>query len=95
MRLGKFKLDSADRKRYVINYQDWLNQNETVIDADFTGSVPGDNFYVDGWLIDPNGYEVIFFVSGGMNNVPYDVTVTITTTLAQIKQDFVTFVVTD
>lgn len=95
MKLGKYRLDSADRKRYVVNYADWLNEGETIVSSDFTGSVPADNFFVDGWFVDPNGVEVIFFVSGGVNGTSYDVTFTTTTTLAQIKQDYVTFVVTD
>lgn len=95
MILGKYKLDSADRKRYVVNYADWLNEGETVVSSVVTGSVEADNFFVDGYLVDPNGVEIIFYVSGGVSGRNYDVTFTTTTTLAQIKQDYVTFVVTD
>lgn len=95
MMLAKFRQDTADRKRYVINYADWLNTGEKVLSTDVTGSVPEDNFYVDGYTVSGDGLEVYFFVSGGSDRESYDVTLTTTTTLGQIKQDYVTFVVTD
>lgn len=95
MKLGNYRLDKDDRKRYVVNYADWLNEGEKVMSSVLGGSVPADNFFVDGYMLDPNGLEIIFYVSGGLGGKSYDVTFTTTTTLAQIKQDYVTFVVTD
>ncbi len=94
MRVGKFRKAPADRKRYVVDYADWLNDNELVETVAATGNVEDDAFYVDGYVVDPNGKEVIFFVSGGVTGAQYDVTINVTTSLQQIKEDFVTFVVT-
>jgi len=94
MRIGKFRKASADRKRYVVDYEDWLNEGETIISVQALGNVPADNFYVDGYVVDAGGLQVVFFVSGGVDAHSYDVTVTIVTSLQQVKEDFVTFVVT-
>lgn len=94
MRVGKFRKVPADRKRYVVNYADWLNEGELITHVDMSGSVPLDNFYVDGYLIDAGAKQIIFYVSGGIAGTEYNVTTTVTTSLQQIKEDYVTFVVT-
>lgn len=94
MRVGKFRKAPADRKRYVVNYADWLNEGELITAILMTGSVPGDSFYVDGYLIDTGAKQIIFYVSGGIAGTEYNVTSTVTTSLQQIKEDYVTFVVT-
>lgn len=94
MRIGKFRKAPADRKRYVVDYKDWLNDNEEISDGVVAGSVPEDGFYVDGFLVDNSNREVIFYVSGGLSGVEYTVTITVDTTLQQTKEDWVTFVVT-
>lgn len=93
MRIGKFRKAPADRKRYVVDYEDWLNDNELVLTVMVTGDVPSDNFFVDGYIVDAGGKEIIFFVSGGVSGEEYVVTTKITTDLGQIKEDWVTFVV--
>lgn len=94
MRIGKFRKAPADRKRYIVDYTDWLNEGETITLVTATGNVAGDNFYVDGYIVNAGGKEVTFYVSGGVSEKSYDVTIKITTSLQQIKEDFVTFVVT-
>lgn len=95
MKLNKFRKGPADSKRYVVDYSDWLNDNETVLSVTVVGSVPVDNFYVASFTVDIGGLQVIFYISGGVSGKSYDVTITATTSLAQVKQDTVTFVVTD
>lgn len=95
MRVGKFRKDPADRKRYVVDYIDWMDETELLSSVQMTGNVPADNFYVDGFVLSEDQKEVIFYVSGGVNGKNYDVYITIETSLQQIKEDFVTFVVTD
>lgn len=94
MRLQKFRKGPADRKRYVIDYADWLNEDEEVTLIEMWGNVPDDNFYVDGYVVDSGGKQVIFYVSGGLTDVSYNVFSKITTSLQQVKEDYVTFVVT-
>lgn len=94
MKIGKFRKLSADRKRYVVEYRDWMNEGETIEFVSVTGSVEEDDFYVDGYTISEDSKEVIFFVSGGVPKTEYDVSVEIQTSFNQIKVDTVTFVVT-
>jgi hypothetical protein len=91
--IAKFKKVPADRKRYVVDYADWVNENERISGVTFEGNVPADNFYVDAYTIDGTGLQVIFYISGGLSGYSYDVTVTSTTSLAQVKQDTIRFVV--
>lgn len=94
MRLNKFRQAPADRKRYVVNYADWLNAGENINGITMSGSVPADSFVIDGYVIDAGYQQVIFYVSGGVSGTSYDVSITVTTSLAQTKQDWITFVVT-
>lgn len=96
-RIGKFRKGPDDRKRYVIDYADWLSENETISTVTMEGNIPADNFFIDGYVVNVSGgsKEVIFFVSGGLPGKEYNATVTINTSLTQTKEDFVTFVVTD
>lgn len=93
-RLQKFRKAPADRKRYVVDYTDWLNENETVTVVTMSGNVAGDNFYIDGYVVDTGGKQIVFYVSGGLSGVEYNVYMTVTTSMQQIKEDYVTFVVT-
>lgn len=95
MRVGKFRKGPDDRKRYIVDYADWLNESETVSTVTCTGNVDADGFFVDGYLVAAGGKEIIFYVSGGITGREYNVSVTIGTSLLQIKEDYITFVVTD
>lgn len=96
-RIGKFRKGQDDRKRYVIDYADWLNETEIINTVTMQGNVEDDNFFIDGYVVNvtDGSKEVIFFVSGGLPGKEYDATVTINTSLTQTKEDFITFVVTD
>jgi hypothetical protein len=89
MRVGRFKKGSADRKRYVVDYVDWLDVDETVTLVTSAGNNIGDEFYIDGVLINTGGKEVIFYASGGVVGTKYTVTITATTSMGQVKQDTV------
>jgi hypothetical protein len=93
MRIGKFRKAPADRKRIVVDYADWLNENENLTAVAATGNVAPDDFYVDGYVVDTGLKSVIFYVSGGLAGLEYDVTIEVTTSLQQTKQDWITFVV--
>lgn len=92
MRIGKFRKAPADRKRYVVNYLDWLNETENLLSVTMQGNVPEDAFYVDGYVIN-NNKEVIFYVSGGLSGVSYEVSIKVTTSMQQTKEDTITFAV--
>jgi hypothetical protein len=94
MRIGNFRKAPADRKRYVVDYTDWLNDDETLTSVMATGNVVEDDFYVDGFVVDTGEKEIIFYVSGGIDGSEYAVVITVETSLQQTKQDYVTFKVT-
>lgn len=92
MKIAQFRKGPNDRKKYTVEYNDWLDVGETIIAPLLvTGTVEADAFIVDGYVISSDGKDVIFYVSGGLSGFSYDVTVKITTSQAQIKEDWVTF----
>lgn len=91
MRLGKYNKDPDERKRYRVDYDDWLDTGETVSGATFTPSDPA--LVIDDIAIDPGLRAVQFYVSGGTDDVDYDVIVRMTSNLGQIKEDSILFAV--
>lgn len=87
MILAKFRKLPADTKRLVLDYNNWLDFDETLTDVTMTGNVPDDNFYVDGYVIDNTKKLVIFYLSGGASRHDYLVTATVETSKQQIKND--------
>lgn len=94
MRIGKFRKSPGDRKRYEVNYEDWLNASELLTEVTLVGNVPADDFYIDGYLVDAAGKEVIFYVSGGLPGTEYVVTIQVETSFNQVKEDTIGFRVT-
>lgn len=97
MILGKYAKVPLDRKRYKIDYSDWLDTGEFVISATFqvtlqAGAVSTD-MSIDGIAIDPTFKMVYFFANAGLAGVTYKILVTMTTTGAQVREDSIFFVV--
>lgn len=97
MKLATFVKSPAERKRYAIDYSDWLDTGETVLSTNFqvTPNVPSTGLVVDAVSISASGQEVVFFTSFGSNNVTYTVDVQIQTSGGQVKEDTVVFSVRD
>lgn len=83
-----------ERKRYTIDYSEWLGTSEHLSTFDLD---PGTaTVVVSGAAIDDAVQKhLIFFVEGGASNERAIVTVTVTTTDGQIKQDVFTIQVRD
>ncbi len=92
MKIGKFRQVPQDRKRYVVNYADWLNETETLTSVTMEGNVPADAFYIDGFVINDDK-EVIFYASGGVAGTTYEVSIQVGTSMDQIKADTITFAI--
>ena len=93
MKLGRFIKTPSERKRYAIDYSEWLDTGETVSTYVFTvtpstATVP---FAVDSSSLASSGKVLVFFVSGGDANDQYTVDVKATTSGGQIKEDTVLF----
>ena len=94
-RIGRFTKDDHDVKRYVVDYEDWLHSEENIVSVIVTNeSDPADGFFVEGFMVDESGKQVVYFVSGGLPGSEYDAVITITTHMGQVKQDWITHVVT-
>jgi len=94
MRLGKFSKTPAERKRYTIDYTDWLDTSETVASVVYT-PVPATTFVVDAQSILTGNKKISFYVSGGDDFETYNLEVKITTSTGQVKEDVVVFAVRD
>lgn len=95
MKLGQFAKSPVERKRYALDYTDWLDTGETVNSVTFTvtpstGTSP---LLVDSSSINASGTEVRFFVSSGDDGANYTVTALVQTSGGQIKQDEIVYLV--
>lgn len=88
--VGVFRQGPNDRKRYVVQYDNWLDLNETLTNVVMASDGEADLFLVDGYVISSDAKDVVFFASGGVLNKTYTVTVTVTTSELQVKQDTIT-----
>ena len=88
--LTTFTKTPAERKRYLLDYRDWLDTDEKVATVAFSAD---DELVVDGHIVSSDGGTVTFFVSGGHDGDTYPVVVTADTTGGQTKQVVIEFVV--
>lgn len=94
MRLAKFSKTPDERKRYTIDYTDWLETSETVASVTYTiRQVTSPVLVVDAQSILTGNKKISFYISGGDDLETYDVEIKITTSTGQIKEDLVSFVV--
>lgn len=92
MKLGNFHKTPAERKRYGIDYSDWLDTGEGVATWQFDVSPATPTpLVIDGVTLDSVSSTLTFYASGGMHGKVYTVTVTTTTSQSQIKEDDVLF----
>jgi hypothetical protein len=92
MSLGRFSKTPAERKRYAIDYTDWLETGETVASYVFTVSPTTTTpLVVDAASITTANKVVVFFVSGGATGNQYTVDAKITTSGGQVKEDVVLY----
>lgn len=92
MSLGRFSKTPAERKRYSIDYSNWLDTDETVASYVF-GITPSTSpaFVVDATSLGSSDTVLIFFVSGGVAAEQYTIDVRATTSGGQIKEDIILY----
>jgi len=91
--IGKFRKAAADRKRYTVDYSNWMAADENVATVIMWASSNPDGFTVDGYLVGTDLKTANFFVSGGVTDGEYSATITISTDKGQIKQDNIDYIV--
>lgn len=94
MVLGKYFKAPVDRKRYSIDYTDWLDAGETVLSVTF-GVTPVDasTLAIDGITIAPDAKSIVFYASLGVDATTYKAFATMVTTGGQTREDVVQFTV--
>lgn len=97
MAIAKYVKSTGERKRYQIDYTDWLDAGELLASAIFTVRVntliiP---LVVDNVAVLPTGLGVQYYVSGGETGEKYEVVPKVTTNSSppQIDEDEVLFVI--
>jgi|SRR5215471_4438961 len=91
-KIGKFVKEPWERKRYTIDYTDWLDDTEEVQAVSFSTDIADENpVQVDTWQIMPDGLLVQIYVSGGIGGTDYVVDVRMITTMGQQKEDSILF----
>lgn len=92
--LGKYFKGPTERKRYHIDYSDWLDTGELVSTVTF-GVTPstGTPVLIDGDALELDSKGVVFYASAGLSGVSYRATVTMQTTNGQTRADVVQFTV--
>lgn len=95
MRLGNFIKAPAEAKRYRIEYNDWLDTGEYCASVTFavspTSGVTPLSIFSD--TIGASSTALTIFVTGGAADTQYTVTVNMTTSGNQVKQDTLVFTV--
>ena len=94
MKLANFIKSPSERKRYTIDYSDWLDTSETISSITFTVTPTGTGaLQIDAYSIANPATSVVFFANYGVAGVNYIVDVKITTSGGQIKEDTIQFTV--
>lgn len=91
MALKKYIKAAGERKRYQIDYINWLDTGELAVSVVPTvlNNTVATPLVVDGVQVLPTGLGVQYYVAGGVNGVTYEVMFTMTSNSSesQIKQD--------
>jgi hypothetical protein len=92
MKLGNFIKSPVERKRYEIDYSDWLDTGETLSTVTFAVTpVETSGLTINGNSIPSPSTSVYFYANAGVAGSNYVVDVQATTSGGQIKEDTVLF----
>lgn len=91
MILGAFTKRPTERKRYNVDYSIWLDDDEVLEDISFSVAPQTEPpFEVDEYHL-ANGRTVVFYVSGGLANTSYEVTLTAVTSKGDVEINSLTY----
>lgn len=93
MRLRRFQKDPDERKRYGIDYSKWLDTTEEIQTVTLAATGPDNTLIANTSSVSPDGKKIVFFVQGGNTGKQYSVYVTIVTSISQVREDIIPFVV--
>lgn len=94
MKLANFVKTPSERKRYTIDYSDWLDTGETISAVTFAVTPSTTNtLQIDAYQIANPATSVVFFANFGDAGKQYTVDVKVTTSGGQTKEDTILFTV--
>jgi hypothetical protein len=99
MSLGRVSFTAGNKTRYVLEYEDWLLDGETlvsgtvVLDPDFTATVT--DITISGVTVNNSKDALIFFVEGGAVDEIFTLDVQVVNSRTEIKNDTIEFFVVD
>jgi hypothetical protein len=94
MLLGKFFKTPDERKRYSIDYTDWLDTGELLATVTFEVTpVDLNPVAINGIAVQTDGKGVVFYAQAGVDGFSYKAIATATTSGGQIKEDTVQYTV--
>lgn len=88
--LARYIKDPDERKRYSIDYSEWLDDGERMLTVTPTlAPSDADPVLVQDVQIDPSERSVQYYLEGGTANVDYTILFTVTTSGNQTKEDVI------
>jgi hypothetical protein len=94
MILGKFFKAPGERKRYSIDYTDWLDAGELLSLVTFQVTpVDANPVVITGIAVQTDGKGVVFYAEAGIDGYSYKAIASATTSGGQVKQDTVQYTV--
>lgn len=99
MSLGRITHTAGNKTRYVLTYEDWLLDGESlttgtvVLDPDFTATVT--DVVISDVAVNNSKDALIFFLAGGSVDEIFTIDVQITNSRGEIKNDTIDFFVVD
>lgn len=92
--LGKFFKAPDERKRYSIDYSEWLESGELLTNVTFEVTpVDANPVVINGVTIQSSNLVVVFYASAGLDGKTYKAIATTTTSGGQVKEDTVQYTV--
>lgn len=96
MKIAKFAQAATDNMEYTLDYSQWLTAGEQISSVVFSVSpTTSPVLAMSSAVINSAKTAFTFFASGGVTGDAYDVAVTVTTSIGQVKQDHVSFTIRD
>lgn len=91
MQIARRSHTVGNKKRWIVNYCQWLGPGDTLSSCTVTSS--SSTCTVSGAAVLPSANKVVFFLNGGVLNETFTVSVQVTDSRGEIKNDTISFTV--
>jgi hypothetical protein len=92
MKLGRIVQQPNENIRRLVKYDRWLEEGERIVGVVATVlPVTSPPFVVDTIVIGPDSDRFAYYAHGGVDGEDYTATVTITTSVGQVREDELLF----